>query len=48
VPMQLGTRQFGESKLKIGNAIVSHVGLLALTALLLSVRWARGDAGHRA
>ena len=48
VPMQLGTRRFGESKLRIGNAIVSHVGLLGLTALLLSARWARGRAGHRA
>jgi dolichol-phosphate mannosyltransferase len=48
VPMQLGARQFGESKLKIGSAIVSHVGLLALTALLLSARWVRGQAGRRA
>jgi len=46
VPMQLGARQFGESKLNIGDAILSHVGLLALMALLLSARWARGRAGH--
>jgi dolichol-phosphate mannosyltransferase len=44
VPMQLGARQFGESKLKIGNAILSHLVLLTLTALLLSARWARGQA----
>jgi dolichol-phosphate mannosyltransferase len=47
VPMQLGTRRFGESKLKIGDAVMSHVGLLALTAALLSARWARGRAGRR-
>jgi len=44
VPMQLGTRRFGQSKLKIGDAIVSHLGLLALTAALLSARWARRRA----
>jgi dolichol-phosphate mannosyltransferase len=48
LPMQLGARQFGESKLKIGEAILSHVGLLVLTALLLSARGARGQAGHLA
>ncbi len=44
VPMQLGTRRFGKSKLKIGDAVLSHIGLLALMAALLSARWARGRA----
>ena len=41
VPMQLGVRRFGESKLKIGNAIVAHLGLLSLIAVLVCVRWVR-------
>jgi len=41
VPMQLGTRRFGESKLNIGDAILAHVGLLSLTAALVWGRWAR-------
>jgi dolichol-phosphate mannosyltransferase len=45
VPMQLGARQYGESKLKIWNAILSHAGLLGLTALLLSARRLRGRGG---
>ena len=41
VPMQLGARRFGESKLKIGNAIVAHLGLLSLIAVLVCARWVR-------
>jgi dolichol-phosphate mannosyltransferase len=41
VPMQLGARRFGESKLKIGNAIVAHLGLLSLTAVVVWARWVR-------
>ena len=41
LPMRLETRRFGESKLKIGDAIMSHVGLLTLTAALVGARAAR-------
>jgi dolichol-phosphate mannosyltransferase len=41
LPMRLETRRFGESKLKIGDAIMSHVGLLTLTATLVGARAAR-------
>jgi dolichol-phosphate mannosyltransferase len=42
LPMQLGTRRFGESKLRIGDAIVSHLGLLSLIAGLLAYGVAKG------
>jgi len=42
VPMELGTRRFGESKLKIGGAILSHVALLMMTAMVVAGRRARG------
>jgi len=45
VPMELGARRFGESKLKIGDAILSHVALLLMTATMLSSRWVREHAG---
>jgi dolichol-phosphate mannosyltransferase len=45
LPMELEARQFGESKLRIGDAILSHVALLFLTAAVLSGRWARGLIG---
>lgn len=45
VPMQLRARRIGRSKLRIGDAVVSHAGLLALTAALVSARWARGRLG---
>jgi len=41
LPMRLETRRFGQSKLKIGDAIMSHVGLLTLTATLVGARAAR-------
>jgi len=41
VPMQLQTRQFGESKLKIGDAVLAHVHLLSLTALMVGGRHIR-------
>ena len=47
VPMQLGARRFGESKLKIGNAIVAHLGLLSLTAVVVWARWVRRCIGVR-
>lgn len=42
VPMRLESRQFGESKLKVSDAIVAHVRLLLMTALMVSARQARG------
>jgi dolichol-phosphate mannosyltransferase len=45
VPMQLGERRFGESKLKIGNAIASHLRLLTMTAAMVSVRGRPARAG---
>src|SRR5262245_56657981 len=41
LPMRLEPRRFGESKLKIGDAIVAHAGLLSMTAALVSARRAR-------
>jgi dolichol-phosphate mannosyltransferase len=41
IPMQLESRQYGESKLRIGDAMVAHVGLLTLTALAVSGRQLR-------
>ena len=38
VPMQLEVRRFGESKLKLGDAIVAHATLLTLTASLVAAR----------
>ena len=40
--MRLESRQFGESKLKVSDAIVAHVRLLTMTALMVSARQARG------
>ena len=45
LPMRLESRRFGESKLKIGDAILAHTGLLALTATLVAVRQLRA-LGH--
>jgi dolichol-phosphate mannosyltransferase len=47
VPMQLDARRFGESKLKIGNAIVAQLGLLSLTAVVVWARWVRRCIGVR-
>jgi len=41
VPMRLESRQFGESKLKVGDAIVAHMRLLIMTALMVGARQAR-------
>ncbi len=41
LPMRLEARRFGESKLKIGDAIVAHVSLLTLTASLVAGRHLR-------
>jgi dolichol-phosphate mannosyltransferase len=41
VPMRLESRQFGESKLKIGDAVIAHVRLLIMTALMVGARQAR-------
>jgi dolichol-phosphate mannosyltransferase len=41
VPMQLESRRFGESKLKVSDAIIAHCRLLVLTALMVSARQAR-------
>lgn len=41
VPMRLESRRFGESKLKVGDAIMAHVRLLVMTALMVSARHAR-------
>ena len=40
VPMKLERRRFGESKLKIGDAVVAHAALLTLTtSLVVAERW---------
>lgn len=41
VPIPLGKRHHGESKLKVGDAIVAHLSLLTLTALLISSRYVK-------
>jgi dolichol-phosphate mannosyltransferase len=41
VPMRLESRRFGESKLKVGDAIMAHVRLLIMTALMVGARQAR-------
>ncbi len=41
VPMQLEARRFGESKLKIGDAILAHVRLIAMTAFMVGTRQVR-------
>ncbi len=45
LPMPLEPRLFGESKMKIGDAILAHTGLLAMTATLVTVRHLRA-LGH--
>src|SRR5262249_2317252 len=47
VPMQLGARRFGKSKLQIGNAIVAHLGLLSLISAVVWARWVRRCIGVR-
>jgi dolichol-phosphate mannosyltransferase len=38
LPMRLEQRRFGDSKLKVGDALLAHAGLLSLTAALVSAR----------
>jgi len=46
IPMQLESRQYGESKLRVSDAIVAHIGLLTLTALAVSGRYVRHVFGR--
>ena len=41
VPMRLESRRFGESKLRVGDAIMAHMRLLILTAFMVGARQAR-------
>jgi dolichol-phosphate mannosyltransferase len=41
LPMRLERRRYGESKLKVGDAIAAHAGLLSMTAALVGARWLR-------
>jgi dolichol-phosphate mannosyltransferase len=41
LPMRLEKRRFGESKLKVGDAVAAHAGLLSMTAALVGSRWIR-------
>lgn len=41
VPMRLESRRFGESKLKVGDAVMAHVRLLLMTAFMVGARQAR-------
>jgi dolichol-phosphate mannosyltransferase len=41
VPMRLESRRFGESKLKVGDAILAHARLLVGTALMVGARQVR-------
>jgi len=47
LPMQLEARRFGESKLKIGDAVVAHAGLLTMTATLVAASRLRRLIGGR-
>ena len=38
LPMQLEERRFGESKLKVGDAIFAHASLLTMTATLVAMQ----------
>jgi dolichol-phosphate mannosyltransferase len=46
VPMGLESRRFGESKLKVGDAVMAHLRLLIMTALMVGARWARSIGGR--
>ncbi|MFQ5667100.1 MAG: glycosyltransferase family 2 protein [Candidatus Binatia bacterium] len=47
VPMHLEARRYGESKLKISDAVLAHAGLLTLTALAVSTRQVRQVLSRR-
>jgi dolichol-phosphate mannosyltransferase len=44
LPMRLESRRYGQSKLRIGDAVVAHASLIALTAMLVGTRRVRGLA----
>jgi hypothetical protein len=46
LPMALEPRRHGESKLRIGDAIATHLRLLALTAFMVGSRSARRSVTH--
>jgi hypothetical protein len=46
VPMRLESRRFGESKLKVGDAVMAHGRLLLGTALMVGMRKARVMGGR--
>jgi len=48
VPMRLESRRFGESKLKVSDAVVAHLRLLSMTAFLVSTRQVRRLAARTA
>jgi dolichol-phosphate mannosyltransferase len=41
VPMQLEARRFGESKLKVGDAVLAHAHLITMTAVMVGTRQVR-------
>src|SRR5262249_47632833 len=45
LPMRLESRRFGESKLKIGDAMAAHAGLLRMTATLVAASRMRRAVG---
>ncbi|MDX2167491.1 MAG: glycosyltransferase family 2 protein [Deltaproteobacteria bacterium] len=46
VPMALETRRFGESKLRVGDAVLAHAHLITLTTLAVGARQARQVFGR--
>ncbi len=46
VPMQLEQRRFGESKLRVGDALLAHAHLITLTTLVVGARQARQVLGR--
>jgi dolichol-phosphate mannosyltransferase len=48
LPMPVGARRHGRSKLRMVRAVAAHLGLLAVTAGLASARWARVRIGAHA
>lgn len=46
LPMRLEKRRYGESKLKVGDAIVAHLRLLAMTALMVGAQHFRHITGR--
>lgn len=45
VPMQLEPRRYGESKLKISDAVMAHTALLTMTAIMVGSRQLRHAIG---